>query len=213
MKKNILFKGILAIALSVLIFNGCKKDDTTQPVITVTGDNPATVVLGGTYTDAGATANDAEDGTVTVSHTSTVDATTAGTYTITYSASDKAGNTATATRTVNVVITRANYVWTGYSANDSCTTNATIGAFGYTGNIAASGLNADAIIISNFSGTNQTCIATVSGSTVTIASQTVGAFTNVTGNGTMNNRGNSIVINYTATMGTTESYHAVFTKQ
>ena len=37
--------------------------DTTAPVITVTGDNPATVELGSTYTDAGATAT---DGGVTV---------------------------------------------------------------------------------------------------------------------------------------------------
>ena len=32
--------------------------DTTDPVITVTGDNPATVELGATYTDAGAVAVD-----------------------------------------------------------------------------------------------------------------------------------------------------------
>ena len=32
--------------------------DTTEPVVTVTGDNPATVELGSAYTDAGATASD-----------------------------------------------------------------------------------------------------------------------------------------------------------
>ena len=75
--------------------------DATAPVITVAGDNPATVELGATYTDAGATA----DGGETVTTSGTVDTSTVGTYTITYSATDAAGNTGTATRTVNVVDT------------------------------------------------------------------------------------------------------------
>ena len=75
--------------------------DTTAPVITVTGDNPATVELGATYTDAGATA----DGGETVTSSGTVDTSTVGAYTITYSATDAANNTGTATRTVNVVDT------------------------------------------------------------------------------------------------------------
>ena len=74
--------------------------DTKAPVITVTGDNPATVEKGSDYDDAGATAN---EGTVTSS--GTVDTDTVGRYTITYSATDSAGNTGTATRTVNVVDT------------------------------------------------------------------------------------------------------------
>ena len=72
--------------------------DTTAPVITVDGENPATVELGATYTDAGATA----DGGETVTTSGTVDTSTVGTYTITYSATDAAGNTGTATRTVIV---------------------------------------------------------------------------------------------------------------
>ena len=57
--------------------------DTTAPVVTVTGDNPATVDAGSTYTDAGATAADAS-GTVTVVTSGTVDTGTVGTYTITH---------------------------------------------------------------------------------------------------------------------------------
>ena len=75
--------------------------DTTAPVITITGDNPATVELGTTYTDAGAAA----DGGETVTSTGTVDTSTVGAYTITYSATDAANNTGTTTRTVNVVDT------------------------------------------------------------------------------------------------------------
>ena len=77
--------------------------DTTPPVITVLGDNPATVELGDTYVDAGATA----DGGETVSASGTVDVFVVGSYTITYSATDDAGNEGTATRTVNVVDTTA----------------------------------------------------------------------------------------------------------
>ncbi len=73
--------------------------DTTAPVITLTGDNPATVEINSTYTDAGATS----DGGETVSSSGEVDTGTVGEYTITYSATDAAGNTGTATRTVNVV--------------------------------------------------------------------------------------------------------------
>ena len=35
--------------------------DTTDPVITINGDNPATITVDSTYTDAGATCNDAVD--------------------------------------------------------------------------------------------------------------------------------------------------------
>ena len=62
------------------------------------------VVVGGTFTDPGATA---DEGTLTTS--GTVDVTTAGTYTITYSATDATGNTATATRTVAVYQSQYNY--------------------------------------------------------------------------------------------------------
>src|SRR2546426_5539278 len=80
--------------------------DTTPPVITLLGSNPVTVQVGSTYTDAGATATDNIDGILTPSITvsNSVNTTVAGTYTVTYNVSDKAGNAATqVTRTVNVV--------------------------------------------------------------------------------------------------------------
>ena len=72
--------------------------DTTAPVITVTSGND-TVERGGSWTDAGATA----DGGETVTASGTVDTSAAGTDTITYTATDAAGNTGNATRTVTVV--------------------------------------------------------------------------------------------------------------
>ncbi len=77
--------------------------DITPPVITLKGTNPMDIVEGSTFTDPGASATDAVDGDVPVSISGTVDASTVGTYTLTYSATDTAGNMATETRTVNVV--------------------------------------------------------------------------------------------------------------
>ena len=94
-----------AAAVSNLTDDGY--NDIVPPVITINGDNPATVELGTTYTDAGATANDAFHGSTPVSSTGVVDTSTVGTYTINYTATDLDGNTATASRTVNVVDTTA----------------------------------------------------------------------------------------------------------
>ncbi len=77
--------------------------DTTAPVITVLGDNPASVVQGDSYTDAGATATDGIDGVVSVTADSTVDTTTVGVYSITYTATDSSGNSSTISRVVNVI--------------------------------------------------------------------------------------------------------------
>ena len=81
--------------------------DHTIPVITRVGDTTVSLELGSTYTDAGATAVDNIDGTITssiVADTSAVNVNAVGTYTVTYNVSDAAGNAATqVTRTVQVV--------------------------------------------------------------------------------------------------------------
>lgn len=78
--------------------------DNLAPVITITGGD-ATLYVGQTYSDLGATALDSRQGDltssiITVSHVNT---SVAGTYTVTYDVSDDQGNAATqATRTVVV---------------------------------------------------------------------------------------------------------------
>ena len=77
--------------------------DTQPPAITVAGANPLNVGCNQTFVDPGASAVDACDGTVAVQASpTTLDTSTPGTYTITYTAHDSHNHTATATRTVVV---------------------------------------------------------------------------------------------------------------
>jgi len=77
--------------------------DTEAPVITLNGDANITLTLGESYEELGAAAHDQRDGDVKVTIEGSVDTSTEGTYTMTYTATDKAGNVVTATRTVTVV--------------------------------------------------------------------------------------------------------------
>ena len=64
-----LLEQVLAAGAGAIVLDnvfGDENKDSVAPVITLNGDNPATVELGGSYTDAGATANDARDGSVQV---------------------------------------------------------------------------------------------------------------------------------------------------
>ncbi len=82
--------------------------DTTPPVITLNGDNPATIQVGDSYADLGATVTDSVDKNLGLKYflngalvsNITVDTSAAATDTIDYVATDNAGNTATSTRTV-----------------------------------------------------------------------------------------------------------------
>ena len=84
---------------------------TIAPTLYINGNNPATISVGSSYSDLGATATDSEGHELTV-HTfvngaplepATIDTTAAGTSTIDYVATDTWGNTATSTRTVIVL--------------------------------------------------------------------------------------------------------------
>ena len=73
--------------------------DTTAPVITLQGDNPYVMTVGGTYSEAGGTADTGEQVVVASSN---LDVNTQGSYTINYTATDAAGNVGTAQRAVTV---------------------------------------------------------------------------------------------------------------
>ncbi len=79
--------------------------DTTAPVITLNGSSTIKIAQGHTFTDPGATASDAVDGSVTVTAPGSVDTSTVGNYTITYNTTDASGNAADpVTRTVQVLV-------------------------------------------------------------------------------------------------------------
>lgn len=104
----------LALALSLLLSACGGSSDSEQihnlsanqaPSIALNGNTRVQIAAGSTYTDPGASASDAEDGDLSgsIQTQSTLDTGTAGTYTITYTATDSAGASVSVTRTVEVV--------------------------------------------------------------------------------------------------------------
>ena len=94
--------GNIATATRTITVQAAVPQDTTAPTITLNGAQTITLTVGDTYTEEGASAQDDVDGNVTVTVSGNVDTNTADTYTVTYTATDRAGNTGTATRTVTV---------------------------------------------------------------------------------------------------------------
>ncbi|MFA6585006.1 MAG: immunoglobulin-like domain-containing protein, partial [Candidatus Paceibacterota bacterium] len=77
--------------------------DTVSPVVTLNGDAAMQITVGDVFTDPGATAADDTDGSIMPIVTGTVDTSTAGLYTLTYTATDAAGNIGTASRLITVI--------------------------------------------------------------------------------------------------------------
>lgn len=103
---------IVIVFLGVFVFaqnNNSEEDlakDETAPIITLTGDESITIVVGSTYEEAGAAAKDDIDGNITtkIKTSGNVDADKVGTYTIAYNVKDEAGNAAKEVkRTITVV--------------------------------------------------------------------------------------------------------------
>src|SRR5689334_4120273 len=164
MKKHLISISAVMVVLSLFIIQSCKKDDTTPPVITMNGNSSQTISLQSSYSDAGATANDDEDGAVTV--TSDASSTNpnvnqTGTYTITYHATDAAGNEATASRTITVK-NDADYLNGSYTTVE--------GAFTWTQTIAASQTENNKITFTKFANyiNNTTVKAVVNGTQVSL---------------------------------------------
>lgn len=94
------------VELTLIVNAVPETPDTTAPVLTLLGNNPVTIEVGETYTDAGATALDETDGDLTsaITMTSTVNINAVGIYVVTYNVQDSSGNSALQiTRIVNVV--------------------------------------------------------------------------------------------------------------
>jgi hypothetical protein len=107
MKKNLIL--LLSAALLVMA-TGCEKTSkgvtkiTYYPVITLQGDNPYVVQLGGGFTEPGYSATlDGEDYTPNVKVSSNVNSDVPGIYSITYSATNPDGYSWSTTRDVYVL--------------------------------------------------------------------------------------------------------------
>ena len=92
----------ISFCFIIIIYYGCKKSDKESPVITINGDKNISINLNSEYTDPGATAYDAQDGELSVDISDTVNVNLAGTYYISYTASDASGNSSSITRVVKV---------------------------------------------------------------------------------------------------------------
>ena len=81
-----------------------KNQNSSVPVITLSGSKSMTISVGETFTDPGYSAKDDTDGDITskVKVSGTVNTAKAGTYTITYKVSNSSGNSTTQKRTVVV---------------------------------------------------------------------------------------------------------------
>ena len=78
--------------------------DTTPPIISLNGQSSITLSVGDTYSEAGATANDNIDGNLTnnIVITGSVDTSSPGTYTVTYTVNDASNNTSSIARTITI---------------------------------------------------------------------------------------------------------------
>jgi major membrane immunogen (membrane-anchored lipoprotein) len=170
MKKIFLPVAALTMIMSATLFNSCTKDDTTAPVITLTGGDTYAVTYksAATFTDPGFSATDEKDGAITPVVTGTVDMNSAGEYTLTYTATDAAGNSASKTRTVTV--DAAPYLagsWSHIDVIEGDTYPAEIEA------VTASTSTKNKIYFAKFAGyTGAQPYATLSGSSMTIPAQT-----------------------------------------
>lgn len=112
--------------------------DTTAPTLVLTGDASLTIFQNTTYSDSGATANDAIDGAITVEVVGDVNEAVVGDYVLTYTATDIAGNVSTVTRTVTVTP----MVLSGTAAGGAAIVG-TVVVKGANGNVKSSVIEAD----------------------------------------------------------------------
>ncbi len=190
------------IVTGALVLTSCKKDDMTDPVVTLTGSD-MTVSLQGTFTDPGATANDNKDGKLSPSVSGSVNTNSKGVYDLTYTAIDAAGNSGSVVRHVTVV-NDADGLNGSYNVAGTQTSGGA-GTYTYTQTITASSTQNNRIIFGKFGDYvgNTGIYADIVGSNVNMPSQTAIQVGNPAANRTFTGTGskgsNSITLNYTET--------------
>lgn len=236
---NIKSKIVVVALISSVLVSGCKKkgctdplgtnynseakkDDescTYAPVIVLNGDQSVTVGLDATYTDGGATATNHDGSSITVTDdASEINTSVTGVYEVHYSATNDYG-TSTAIRTVEVVISQD--VWTSSAWVITSDCGATAFPLATPPTISAGNTSSDLVFDSYFTAVGGTAYATINGSTITFASQTINITVGdviFTGSGTMNSLGTEFVVNYsydntTPIVGEVGTCTATYTKQ
>jgi hypothetical protein len=174
MKKQFLLSATILFSAGILFFTGCKKDDTTGPVITLNGSKTEKSILNAAYTDPSATAKDDNDGVVSVTSSGVVNKDLTGVYTITYSASDAAGNTTTETRSVTVY-NEADYLVGTYATKDSVYVPLPPSVSSYTETITASTTVNNRLWVTKFGNydNGKVSLDRVSATELTMTAQTV----------------------------------------
>jgi hypothetical protein len=220
MKKLTVAMLSLVVVGGFFLTSGCGKDDITKPVITITNDDAAhnrvVQFSAANYTDPGATATDDVDGDIVPTVAGTVTMNLAGDYTLTYSATDKAGNKAEANRTVTVdgALYIASFTYTATDYPDGG-----VAGTPWAEPLTASSITNNRINFARFADyDNGIAYGTISGTTITIPTQVVhcgnpAADRQFSGSGTFTNGFTSFTINYTeVTNGTTATGHTIYTK-
>jgi Bacterial surface protein, Ig-like domain/HYR domain len=194
--------------------------DTLAPTVTLVGANPLTVECHTSFTDPGATANDACAGDLTsaLTVTGSVNPNAVGAYTLTYTVNDGHGHTATATRTVNVVDTLAptltlnganpltvechtTFTDPGATASDACAGNLT-GAIVVTGSVNANTVGVYTLTYTVNDGQGHTTTATRTVQVVDTTPPTISCPANVVVDLPSNSTATSLIVNYPAVTAT-----------
>lgn len=220
MKKFALGFAAIALFAGMLTISSCTESDTGVPVITITNDDAAhnrvAQFSAASYTDPGATVVDDVDKNLVAVATGSVNMNSAGDYTITYTATDKAGNVAEEIRTVTV--DGGLYLAGSYLAEDFDASNVSNGTYSET--ITASSVTYNKINFTKFAKyPNGTVYGTLLGTTITIPTQIVTcgapgfvADRTFTGTATYSSANHNFTLNYSETTnGTTITGHGVYT--
>jgi len=178
MKKFSLIIISITLVSGTIIFNSCKKEDTSTPVVTLIGDAHIYHVLNQAYVDPGALATDDGSTIDAVIETNTVEINTVGDYKVVWSAVDGDGNKGTAERTVSVY-NEANPMIGPYDIHVKADSAGVIREYDYTDNVGIHGKINNQIYANNFNNYPNTVVfMDITGTDIAIANQTVGVTPN-----------------------------------
>ena len=191
----------LIVLLIVMVFSSCGKKKT-PPELTLLGDAIMDLCLGDSLVDPGIQSIDAYDVDISdlIDITSNLDNGTVGSYTITYTSTDENGNVSTVERTINVGICVSSMLSTYYVSHDCqligqdiINDSQSIIQGNSTNEFIIDNFNA---FISQISGTIDGNVVTIPQNVFSVGQAPLSIDVTLSGNGTINNTGDEIVINY-----------------